>query len=169
MDTVRLRPLCWALGFNATRPEQWISRGYFTPSEPGVPGRARQLTKKDAVGLLALVELVDAGLDAAKIHHEIRNLSLFKSRTYLVISTGRLGFLIPATERGAPAPTEDERTRVRLPPGMFRSKVIPEEKLFDTLTDPNRHVSIVLSLDGLLDRVNAAWEQIANSPNEAGE
>lgn len=163
METVRLRPLCYELGFNATRPEQWISRGYFKPSEKGVPGRARELTKKDAVTLLALVELVDAGFDAATIHHEVQHLTLYKSKTYLVISRGNIGFLIPASERGAPAPTEEERTRVLLPPGHFRSSVVPEEKLLDTITDANRHLSVVISLDGLLDRVDAAWERISGS------
>ncbi|MEN5276432.1 hypothetical protein ABE527_05725 [Brucella sp. TWI432] len=163
METVRLRPLCYELGFNATRPEQWISRGYFKPSEIGVPGRARQLTKRDAVMLLALVELVDAGFDASTIHREVQNLTLYKQKTYLVISRGRLGFIIPPSERGAPAPSEEDSTRVTLPLGMFRSAVVPEEKLLETITDDHKSVSVVISLDGLLDRVNTAWEKISES------
>lgn len=168
MESVRLRPLCYALGFNATRPEQWISRGYFKPSEPGVPGRARQLTKKDAVTLLALVELVDAGFDAAKIYREVQRLSLNRSKTYLVISTGRLGFIIPVTEPGAPASTDDDCTRVQLPPGRFRSVIVPEEQLLSVIADQHKHVSVVVSIDGLVDRVNAAWEKIAANP-DAGD
>lgn len=163
METVRLRPLCHALGFNATRPEQWISRGYFKPSEVGVPGRARQLTKKDAVTLLALVELVDAGFDAAKIYREVVNLSLYQSKTYLVISTGKLGFLIPATERGEPALSEDRLTRVELPPGHYRSQVVTEDKLLETISDGNKYLSVVMSLDGILDRVNSAWTYLENN------
>lgn len=166
METVHLRPLCYELGFNATRPEQWISRGYFKPSEQGVPGRARELTKKDAVTLLALVELVDAGFDAATIHREIQHLTLYKSKTYLVISRGNIGFLVPPSERGSRGRTEEECTRVMLQPGVFRSSAVPEERLLETITDPNKHVSVVVSLDSLLDRVDAAWDRISqNSHN----
>lgn len=166
METVRLRPLCHALEINATRPEQWISRGYFKPSEAGVSGRARQLTKKDAVTLLALVELVDAGFDAAAIYREVQHLTLYQSKSYLVIARGSLGLIIPSSEPGDPAPSEDECSRVMLPPGHFRKVVVPENKLFETITDPNKTVSIVVCIDGLLERVNAAWEEISKIAGE---
>jgi hypothetical protein len=162
MDTVRLRPLCYALGFNATRPEQWISRGYFKPSEAGVPGRARELTKDDALKLLVLVELVDAGIDAAAIHRDIRFLHRFRGeRAFLVISRGEIGLIIPATERGSPAPTDDECTRVSLPPGHYRSDVVSESDLLRVITDPHKSVSFVVNLNRLYERVNAAFEEIA--------
>lgn len=162
MDTVRLRPLCYALGFNATRPEQWISRGYFKPSDPGVPGRARELTKADAVKLLALVELVDAGFDAAAVYREVQRLYGFKKeRAFLVISRGNIGFIIPSSERGKPAPTQDECTRVWLPPGHFKSDIVPASELLNEITDPHKSVCVVVSLDRLAEKVDAAWEKIA--------
>ena len=162
MQTVRLRPLCNELDLNATRVEQWISRGYFKPSEAGVAGRARQLTKKDAVTLLALAELVDAGLDAATIHREVENLFLFKGRSYLVISRGELGLLVPASEQGKPAPTAADCTRVPLAAGDYRSDVVAEADLPGVLADPFKSVSIVVSLDYLLAVVDAAWERLAD-------
>ncbi len=168
MDTVRLRPLCYALGFNATRPEQWISRGYLQLSEAGVPGRARQLTKGDAVKLLALAELVDAGFDAAKVWYEVRYIPLYKSETFLVISTGRLGLIIPTSERGSPAPTDDECRRVHVPGRLYSTKV-PREKLLETITDPNRYVSVIISLDNLKSRVNEAWSKIESKSDENGQ
>lgn len=168
METVRLRPLCRALGFNATRPEQWISRGYLHLSEAGVPGRARQLTKGDAVKLLALAELVDAGFDAAKVHYEVRYLPLYKSETFLVISTGRLGLIIPASERGYPAPSDEECTRVHVP-GRIYSINVSRENLLETITDPNRYVSVIISIDNLLSRVNEAWAKIESKFDEDGK
>ena len=160
MNTVRLRPLCHALGFNATRPEQWISRGYFNPSEPGVPGRARELTKRDAVQLLALVELVDAGFDASHIYREVQNLILRKdTQVFLVISTGYLGRLIPATPRGGPGVGIEDCAPIYFP-GQLYSDIVRVEELQATITQKERHVSIVLSLDNLHDRVNEAWNEI---------
>lgn len=168
METVRLRPLCYALRLNATRPEQWISRGYLQLSEAGVSGRARQLTKEDAVKLLALAELVDAGFDAAKVQYEVRYLPLHKSETFLVISTGRLGLIVPPSARGAPAPGVDECARVHVP-GRLYSTSVPREKLLETITDPNRFVSVIISLDNLLRRVDEAWSIIESKSDEDGQ
>lgn len=160
MKTVRLRPLCQALDISTSRTEQWISRGYFKPSQPGVSGRARELSKKDAGQLLALSDLVDAGFDAAKVHREVQNLRLFKQgKAFLVISTGYLGRIIPSTPRGGPGASDDDCTPIHVP-GHLYSDIVSENELTELLAHGDRHVSIVICLDSLLARVDKAWVEI---------
>lgn len=166
MKTVRLRPLCQALDLSTSRTEQWISRGYFKPSQPGVSGRARELFKKDAGQLLALSDLVDAGFDAAKVHREVQNLHLFKrGKAFLVISTGYLGRVIPPTPRGGPGASDEDCTPIHVP-GHLYSDIVPENELAALLAGEDRHVSIVICLDSLLARVDKAWAEIARSQLE---
>lgn len=159
METVRLRPLCYKLGFNSSRIEQWISRGYFQPDEASVPGRARELTKSDAVKLLTLVELVDAGFDASKVYEHLQYLHLLKTETYLVLSSGRLFRIIAPTSRGSAASDNSKDQSVYVP-GRLSKEIVSREDLLNIISDSNRHVSIVVNLDNIANRVDKAWDEM---------
>lgn len=159
-NTQRLRSVCSALKISSTRVEQWLSRGYLEGLEHNtVPGRARVLTKTDALRILALSELTDAGLPAAAVYREIRHLKAFHDDTaYLIMSRGKLMRLIPTSPLGRPPPSEDVGRLVDVTPGDFRTDIVRGRDLHALLSDPNRRFSIILNLDALEDRVDAAWK-----------
>lgn len=167
MNTVRLRSLCQALNLSTARAEQWISRGYFKPSESGVAGRARELTKKDAGQLLALSDLVDAGFDAAHIYREVQHLHLFqRGKAFLVVSTGYLGRIIPSTPRGGPGAKAEDCLPIYVP-GHLYSDIVAHGDLPKVLAQKQRHVSIVVCLDHLLSRIEKAWREIERTQSGA--
>lgn len=161
METVSLRTICYALGFNATRPAKWIEDGYLTPSVPGGSSLDHELTKGDALSLLALADLDEAGLAPSHIYREVQRLDRYQTRTCLVISTGHLGRLIPSTPRGGPGASDEDCTPVHMP-GRLYHDIVPLDRMYEVLADKQRHVTIILNLDHLKDRVDEAWQRAAS-------
>lgn len=154
----RLSQVCNELGISKRRVEQWISRGILKPDNETVAGSARLITFSDAIRIVAIDRLLEAGVpleDAARCR--IPHLHAFKDESaYLVLRTGFMLEIIPTTRRGDPPPKIGEGRPVHKH-GYFDSEIVPESHVFDLITDPKSFASVVLPLKSIEDKVNAAW------------
>lgn len=62
MPTLDIRQIMRATGLGRYVVDQWISRGYFNPEQPGKPGVARKFTVTEAIRLGAMAELTRLGI-----------------------------------------------------------------------------------------------------------
>ena len=149
------------LPFSTERVEQWISRGLFQPEHNPQPGIARQWSFREVVKLVALAEAADWGVNPKEVSPHFAEFGArWKSGPrYLVIFTGIVKALIPATPRGGHPSTPDELLPVDMP-GQKHSDIVKEEDLLDFLRDPNKRASMVVKIDDIEDRVWAAWETL---------
>lgn len=161
MKTARLRDICQALDISSARVEQWVSRGHIEPKKPTTPGKTREWTLPDTMRLAVLAELVDAGLDAAKVKHHVQlGFSGFNDdQAYLLISTGSLAELVPPTPRGGPGSRKGEGAKI-FTPGELYSDIVKGRDLASELASDDRRVSIVINLDNTFARVQKAWSEI---------
>lgn len=154
-----LKQITDALQISRTRVEQWISREFFrTPHKP-IFGAAREWQIGDAIRLAVCAELVDMGLSpetAGKLAAVWVGLHGFKNDVaYLVVSAGNLGEVVPPTPRGSPGTKKGGDTKVHVP-GVLYEEIVKATDLTKVLDNPDRHVSIVISVDNLENRVKEA-------------
>jgi hypothetical protein len=141
------------------RAEQWIARGYFRAPQEPIFGSAREWGIGDAIRLAVCTSLVESGISpqrAGQLSSIWTGLHGFKNDvTYLVISTGMLGEIIPSTPYGGAGTKIGEGRKVYVP-GTLYDDIIKGSDLVKTLADPDRYVSIVINLDNIEFSVKAA-------------
>lgn len=154
-----LKQITDALNISRARVEQWIARDFFrTPHKP-IFGAARDWQIEDAIRLAVCAALVDSGLSpekAGKLSSIWVGLHGFKDdAAFLVVSTGMLGEIIPATRRGTPGTKKGVGQKVYVP-GEYYDDVVKATEITKVLADPDRYTSIVISIDNVEKRVKQA-------------
>lgn len=114
-------------------------------------------TKADAVMLLFVARLAEAGISPSTIARAIQNIHGFKNDTaWLVISTGALSEIIQPSPCGEPGTKPGKSTRVHNP-GVLHFKTVKGSKLKRIIKNPKRYVSIIVNLDEIEKHVKAEW------------
>lgn len=159
MCTIDSRSLYRAIGVTSGRIEQLFQRGIIEIKDKPGRGRSRRWTKKEALDLLLLCDLMELGVDAREAAKHIRGWVLFADQdAFLVLSTGKLWEVIPTTERGA-ATAEQGEGRAVHKPGCIQSDIVKKSDLSAFLSDRRRHAAAVINLQARAEAVDAIWRE----------
>ena len=167
MKTIKTRPLCNALDISVTRVEQLIGRGYLSPSQPPELGKSREWTQMDAFRLLLMCDLMEIGLEAREIVPQLKlhlqDLFYYHDdKTFLVISVGALGRIIPSTPRGSAGAADEDCTPVHMP-GVLYSNIVRGRELLEIVGHRERHASVVINLNERFNFLEEVWKKEAST------
>lgn len=161
MRTISSRDLYRAIGVNSGRIEQLLHRGIIEIEDKPGRGKSRRWTEAEARILIILCDLMELGIDARDAATHIKRLHLFHNDVaFLVLSTGRLGEIVPTSERGSKPPEHGSGVAVHRP-GHIYSDIVKKSELVDFLLNDNRFASAVINLDARLKFFQKVWDEKA--------
>jgi len=137
MQTYGISEVRRAANISRTTLDQWISRGYFRPSQPVERGKARAFTVGEAMTLAAMAELTRVGVDLATASRATQRLVGFHDDAAVVM-------LWHASDDAPGQPPHH--------------KVVRASEAADAVRDQNKRAIIILHLDAIEERVAAALQ-----------
>lgn len=166
-DHFNVRHAARAANITRTQLDQWVSRGYVTPTHKPGMGEARRYTMGDIVAIGALAELVRLGLSAAHASQFVPYVRGFKdSEAILVVWQGPIP-LIPATDRGSKSHPDGETLKAYDPDRPpFRSDIVRARDLPALIEDPDKRALLAVNLDHVETRALKALAQAENSGSD---
>lgn len=170
-DSYSTRQTASAANISRLRLDQWVSRGYVTPSHTPQPGEARQYSLTDVITVATLAELVRLGINPATAAPWAFRIRGFRDDQAVLVVWQGPGELIPCSNPGDP-PACVLRTEggwTRLNPGTsifydpdsppYHAEIVRPRELPEMVRDPDKRSFAIVNLDHVEQRVLAALDK----------
>ena len=179
MLTLTIHQLSRATDLTRYTIDQWISRGYFQPSQPSRPGRPRTFTFGEAIILGAMAELTRLGIDPKAASRVTAHLHGFRDTEAILLIWQGPAELVPTTPRGSEplrrnyeqgkAPTIPENANRWYDPNHppLHACIVKPDDLTAAVGDPDKRAIALVNLDAIEARVTATLNGDDESEGDA--
>ncbi len=160
METRTHTFICEGLKVSCSRVDQWIARRIMELETESSQGKTRAWTKLDAIKLVTLIYLSDAGLPLEPIARLLDGLRGFTDDVAFFVIFYGPHHLIKTSRRGDAPSREEDCTPVYMPGAEWlQHELIRKRDLIKFITRDDVRVSIVISLGAIENRIEQLWNQ----------